>query len=153
MSLSRVELLNEFDHGWFECHRWQIGLLTQLQRNMAALKSGSGESGGGGKPKSKPPLNLGDMDLFYDCAAEYRRVDDDHEAPRGKLERLRSRARLVLGYEVGMMKLDGSMVCHVCSGPLIVARDASSAVVCAEKCGVEYPTETWLDLLAQKEAS
>jgi len=48
------------------------------------------------------------------------------------------------------MRLDGSMVCHQCAGPLIVARDASSAVTCAENCGVSYPTSTWLDLLAQK---
>jgi len=58
------ELLNEFDHGWFECNRWQTGMLTQLQRNLSAIRSGMGESGRSGKPKSKPPCNLGDMDLF-----------------------------------------------------------------------------------------
>lgn len=152
MELSRTELLNEFDHGWFEYDRWQVGILAQLQRNLSAIKSGGGDSGGGGKPKSKPPCNLSDMDLFYDCAAECRRVTEDHEVALSKLMELRQRCRLVLGYEVGTMRLDGSMVCHVCGGPLIVARDASSAVTCAEDCGVSYPVNTWLDLLAQKGA-
>jgi len=140
-------LLNEFDYGWFECERWQPGLLTQLQRNLSAIKSNGGDGGSGGKPKSKPPMDLSDMDLFYECVAEVRRVCEEREAPLGKLERLRGRARLVLGYDVGMMSLP-SMVCHECKGPLIVARDACSAVQCAE-CGVQYPCETWVDLLQQ----
>jgi len=152
MSPSREELLNEFDHGWFEYSRWQTAMLTQLQNNLSAIRSGSGDSGGGGKPKSKPPMDLSAMDLFYECAAECRRVREDSDAPLGKLAELRGRVRLSLGYEVGMMRLDGSMVCHQCSGPLIVARDASSAVTCAENCGVSYPASTWLDLLAQKGA-
>lgn len=152
MSLTRTELLNEFDHGWFECGQWQHpGMLSQLQRNLSAIKSGGGDGGGGGsKPKSKPPMDLSAMDLFYECAAECRRVRDSEDVPLGKLTELRAAARLNLGYEVGMMKLDGSMVCHQCSGPLIVARDASSAVTCAENCGVSYPMDTWVELLAQK---
>lgn len=151
MTLSRTELLNEFDHGWFECSRWQVAILVQLPEQLSAIKSGSDEPGGGGKPKSKPPMDLSDMDLYYECLAEFRRVSDDEEAPLGKLEKLRHRARLVLGYDVGMMSLP-AMVCHVCGGPLIVARDAMSAVVCAENCGVSYPTNTWLDLLNQESA-
>lgn len=146
MSPTREELLNEFDYGWFECGQWQLGMLGQLQRNLSAIKSGSGDGGGGGKPKSKPPMDLSAMDLFYDCAAECRRVRDDSEAPLGKLTELRGRARLSLGYDVGMVSLP-SVSCHSCGGPLIVARDASSAVMCAEACGVSYPCETWIDLL------
>lgn len=154
MSLTRTELLNEFDHGWFECDRWQTAMLTQLQRNLAAIKSGGGSDGGGSaKPKSKPPMDLSAMDLFYECAAECRRVREDSEAPLGRLMELRGTVRLNLGYEVGMMRLDGSMVCHQCAGPLIVARDASSAVECAENCGVSYPMNTWVELLAQKGVS
>lgn len=149
MTLSRLELLNEFTYGWWECDRWQSPIIQQLSDGLAALKSVGSEPGSGGKPKSKPPMDLSDMDLIYDCLNEVKRVDDDEDAPLTKLARLRDRARLVLGYDVGTMMMP-DMVCHVCHGPLIVARDASSAVECAEACGVSYPCETWLDLLAQR---
>lgn len=150
MSLSRTELLNEFDHGWFECDRWQPSILSQLPEQLSAIKSSNGDGGSGGKPKSKPPMDLSSMDLFYDCVAEVRRVEADEECSLAKLERLRSKARLVLGYDVGTMSLP-EKVCHVCGGPLVVARDASSAVECVE-CGFAYPCESWVDLL-QQEAS
>lgn len=152
MSLSRTELLNEFTYGWFECDRWQSPLIQQLSEGLAELKSCNGESGGGGKPKSKPPLDLSDMDLMYECISEVRRVSDDETVSLGKLERLRCRTRVVLGYDVGTMSLP-AVVCHQCGGPLIVARDASSAVECAEACGVSYPCETWVDLLQQRESA
>lgn len=151
MELSRTELLNEFCYGWLEDGRWQLGLLEQLQRDLSAIKSSKGDGPSGSKPKSKPPLNLADMDFYYECCDEVQRVSSDEDCPLGKLDRLRSRARVMLGYDVGVMQLP-SVSCPQCGGALEVARDASSAVVCVERCGIEYPTSSWLELLQQKEA-
>lgn len=152
MELSRTELLNEFDHGWWECERWQDPLLPQLRDGLTGRQSTNNDGGSGGKPKSRPPMDLSAMDLLYECTAEFKRVSDSEDVPLGKLNKLRVRARVALGYDVGTMIMP-DMVCHVCGGPLVVACDASSSVECAENCGVSYPCETWLDLLAQREAS
>lgn len=123
-----------------------------MAQEIMAIRSTGNEPGGGGKPKSKPPLDLSILDLLDECMAELTRVENDEAVSLAKLERLRHRVRTVLGYEVGVMVMP-NFVCHQCGGPLVVARDASSAVECAEQCGVSYPTCTWLDLLAQQEAS
>lgn len=151
MELSRTELLNEFTYGWLECGRWQRGILEQLRQDLSVLKSSNGDGPSGGKPKSKPPLDLSDMDFYHECVAECESVSQQDDASVGRLSRLRNRARRILGYDVGTMKLP-SVSCHQCGGPLEVARDASSAVVCVERCGVEYPTSSWLELLQQQEA-
>lgn len=151
MELTRTELLNEFTYGWLEEGRWQLGLLAQLQRDLSAIKSSKGDGPSGSKPKSKPPLDLADMDFYYECCREVNQASLYEDASLGKLERLRSRARVILGYDVGVMQLP-SVSCPQCGGPLEVARDASSAVVCVERCGIEYPTSSWLELLQQKEA-
>src|SRR4051812_37210278 len=70
MNLSRTELLNEFTYGWWECDRWQYPIIQQLSDDLAAIKSVNGEGGSGGKPKSKPPMDLSDMDLISDCLSE-----------------------------------------------------------------------------------
>lgn len=150
MSDERVQLLAEFTEGWTELRRRQLPLLVQVRAMLTALKSPSGEPGSGGKPKTKPPCNLNVLDLYYECLAEVNIVRQDSEHDLSTLQGLRNRCRNLLGYDAPMMNLP-SVVCHTCGGPLIVAADASSAVTCAERCGTEYPTSTWIDLLAAKQ--
>lgn len=150
---SRIQC-QRFTHSWVECYRAQPPMLGQLYDfATSAMKSRPNEPGGGGKPKSCPPFDMGVLDLHARCTAvvgealahTYTEVEYDGT----ELNRLYHEARILLGYEAPVMLLP-SVVCHACGGPLIVASDASSAVTCAERCGVEYPTHTWLDLLTTR---
>lgn len=147
VSDERTQLIAQFRVGWHEFNRWQHPLMVQLGAHMTAIQSKGNEPGGGGKPKTKPPVDLSVMDLYYDCLIEVRAVEKDKSRELDSLNSLRLKARRLLGYDAPMMSLP-SVVCHSCGGPLEVASDASSSVLCVERCGIEYPTSTWLDILA-----
>lgn len=154
--MTNEELWNEWTTGWHERreyvrhgtefvdHVWQESLLSQLRNHSGEIKSPGSDSGGGGKPKTRPP---GDLDAFDTYILATRAL---RERAYGKLRELRRLARIMLSYDVPEMILP-AMQCHVCGGALAVPEDASGDVRCIgneEPCpeSVTYARESWLDL-------
>src|SRR4051812_40909891 len=98
----------------------------------ASMKSRPNEPGGGGKPKSRPPFDMGVLDLRDQCMKVVDAAICERSSPieydGNELNELYHKARRLLGYEAPVMLLP-SVVCHGCGGPLIVPSDASGSVV------------------------
>lgn len=165
MSEEAQALIDEFVHGWYEqieyrsAHgeirierRWQEGLLFQIEGESSEMKAIGSEPGGGGKPKSRPPGDFEMLDLFLLAREAIRDAQRNPDTPNiARLKRIRSRARLALGYDARTIRIKDT-VCGTCGGELHVAQDASTDVHCrgtleAEACGTIYSRYTWITLL------
>jgi hypothetical protein len=118
-------------------NRLQDPLIDQLSALVSEVVTVAGS--GPGPTKVEPPLP-GNFDA-HDLLLELRR----------DLQKYVKRARLLLGYDVPMKEIAGT-VCGECGGTLIVADDASSDVICVgsldtESCGRRYDHTEWIALL------
>lgn len=144
-----LSLLEEFYNGWIECSNWQDPILKQLRERMhyGAMSSKSGDAMPGGKPKSKPPVDVALMDLYHDCCSEATIVALHNERDLSRLQSLRLNVRRLLGYETPVMILNDTS-CHKCGGRLSTAQDASTDVSCTDPaCGNVYRQGDWVDIL------
>lgn len=101
------------------------------------------EPSAGGKPKSKPPLDITAMELYDRATQIIGCLSINNEDEFRKIYR---EIRQFLGYEPRMVEL--TKVCGLCTSKLIVAEDASTDVFCTNpECEVVYRQEDWIALL------
>lgn len=149
MPTSTEDILNEFKRGWLEYGRMHSPLLEQLASEYTIQKSQGGESRSSDKPATRPPMNIGAMQFYWDCSAEVTLVENGKSDQT--LRSFRLTARHILGYDAPRMHL-AETSCHVCHSTLEVAEDASTNVVCTNpECHVEYAMDSWVDLLNAKD--
>lgn len=122
-----------------------ISFLSELYRSIRDPRK-SNDPPSGGKPKSKPPLDVNALDLWDAACFEVKchHLSVEHEC---ELARILDLVKRHLGVEAPMVKI-ASTSCHVCEGQLIVAADASTDVMCTtEGCGNVYRQEDWVEIL------
>lgn len=119
--------------------------LSELNRSISEPRK-SNDPPSGGKPKSRPPLDVNALDLYHDALYE---IDyHDHELDHiCNVDRILEVVKRHLGVDAPFVKI-ASTSCHVCEGQLIVAADASTDVMCTtEGCGNVYRQEDWVEIL------
>lgn len=127
-------------------------LLPELHRRITE-PAPSNDPPSGGKPKSKPPLDINALDLFDRCESELTAevFDPTHDC---QLDALIDEARQFLQLDAPVITFANTS-CHVCGGALAARSDASTSVTCTtEGCDVAYTQEDWIELLyAQSDAT
>lgn len=119
--------------------------IPELYRSIREPRK-SNDPPSGGKPKSKPPLDVNALDLYDDARMEIdcHDMELDHTC---NVDRVLEVVKRHLGVDAPMMKI-ASTSCHLCEGQLIVAEDASTDVMCTtEGCGNVYRQEDWVEIL------
>jgi hypothetical protein len=127
-----------------------IAMMPDLWEAIREPRSKGSEPSAGGKPKSKPPLDIDALDLHDQCVAEislHQTFDETMQHVLCDVPKLIERVERFLGHTSRMVLLQGT-VCHICGGQLTVAVDASTAVMClSEGCGNVYKQEHWVEIL------
>lgn len=119
--------------------------LPELYRSIREPRKSS-DPPSGGKPHSRPPLDVNALDLYDDACHEIdcHDMELDHTC---NVDRVLEVVKRHLGVDAPFMKI-ASTSCHVCEGQLIVAADASTDVMCTtEGCGNVYRQEDWVEIL------
>lgn len=142
------KIIGDLTSGWFDDGSYYPSLLSQLRARVSEKPpKDPNEPSGGGKPKSRPPLDVVALDLHDACEGEL--AIHAHGMPpvhTCELASLYHQARRYLGYEQRMVEL--TKVCGACGSKLIVAADASTDVFCTnDDCDVVYRQQDWISLL------
>lgn len=120
-------------------------ILSELHRSIGEPRR-SNEPPAGGKPKSRPPLDVNALDLHESACYEIdcHDMELDHVCC---VDRVADCARRHLGIDAPLVKIT-STSCHLCEGQLMVAADASTDVFCTtEGCNNVYRQEDWVAIL------